>query len=301
MKLPNFLIIGAAKSGTTALYAYLKQHPQIFMSPFKEPRFFAFQDNPPRFQGPRDQANAINNKTITSIDKYLDLFKGVTTEIAIGEASPAYIHVPGTAERIQRLIPNVKLIAILRHPAERAFSSFLHLKREGYEPLDFGQALIEESNRTSKNWEFLWQYKGLGFYYEQLNQYYRVFDQTQIRVYLYDDLQENPENLMRDIFEFLNVDSSFVPDTSKKINTSGIPKSKKLKEFLGKPDYVKSLLKPFFPKKLRKNLVYYLQQKNLQRPSISLDQRTHLTREYHADILKLQGLIKRDLSHWLEC
>ncbi len=86
MPLPNFLIIGAAKSGTNAMYNYLRQHPQIFMSPVKEPRFFAFEGETPHFSGP--QGARFSSDIVTTIDDYLKLFMAVTNQIAIGEASP---------------------------------------------------------------------------------------------------------------------------------------------------------------------------------------------------------------------
>src|SRR5688572_28750810 len=98
MTMPNFLIIGPAKSATTSVYHYLDQHPQIYMSPVKEPRFFAYEGEKPAFVGPGDEAFA--NSSITEIDAYRALFRGVTGEVAIGEASPNYLYIPKAPERI---------------------------------------------------------------------------------------------------------------------------------------------------------------------------------------------------------
>ena len=301
MTMPNFIIIGAAKSGTTALYNYLSQHPEIYMSPRKEPRFFAFEGEKLNFQGPEKQAQVFNQNTITNIEEYQALFYGVSEQKAIGEASPAYLCVPKAAERIKHYIPNVRLIAILRQPAERAYSSFLHTVRNGDEPnTDFAQALREEEKRISNNWEFIWHHKKLGFYYAQLKPYFDKFDHNQIKIYLYEDLTSNPIGLMQAIFQFLGVDQSFTPDMSFKPNVSGIPKSRFLFEFIEKPNRIKDLSRLVIPAKIRRLIMNDMRNKNLAKPRLPLSIKKQMTQEYREDILKLQELIGRDLSKWLE-
>src|SRR5688572_7713518 len=130
MVMPNFLIIGAAKAGTTSLYSYLNQHPQIFMSPVKEPNFFALEGEKLNFRGPGD-AQVINRYSITQLESYRAHFKGITQETCIGEASTLYLDHPKAVERIQHYTPKARLITILRDPVERAFSNFLHAVRDG--------------------------------------------------------------------------------------------------------------------------------------------------------------------------
>ncbi len=164
MTLPNFLVIGAAKSGTTALHEYLKQHPQIYMSPQKEPHFFSLEGKKVDFRGPGDKREEQLNNSVTNIEDYRKLFQGVSNEIAIGESSTSYLNNPEAPERIRHYIPNAKLIAILRNPVARAYSSFLHMVQRGYEPLtDFAEALRDEERRIRDNWMGLWHYKQTGF------------------------------------------------------------------------------------------------------------------------------------------
>jgi Sulfotransferase family len=170
--MPNFLIIGAAKSGTTSLYHYLNQHPQIYMSPEKEPEFFALEGRKLDFDGP-DGKEVINRRIQrnrpTNIEEYRALFEGVSGETAIGEASPWYLYSVQAPSRISYYIPGVKLIAVLRNPVERAYSLFLYLRLRGQEPLsDFSQALQAEEVRKRDNWEWWWYYKDVGFYHAQL-------------------------------------------------------------------------------------------------------------------------------------
>ncbi len=302
MTMPNFLIIGAAKSGTTALYAYLKQHPDIYMSTVKEPRFFAFEGETLNFKGPRGHGDRFNQETITDLKQYQSLFNAVKAEKAIGEASPAYLSSAEKAsERIHHYVPDVKLIAILRQPAERAYSAFLHTVRSGRETnLNFESVLSLEENRIHEHWGAIWQHKRLGFYYDQLLPYYQLFSKDQLKVYLYDDLQANATALLKDIFVFLDVDTTFMPDVSRRVNVSGIPRSRWLHEFLKSPNNnLRDLMKPLIPKDLRKSLVRKAKSSNLLRPEIPEEVRDRLTLEYKDDILKLQDLIQRDLSAWL--
>lgn len=298
MTMPNFLIIGAAKSGTTSLYHFMNQHPQIYLSPVKEPHFFAFEGRDPRTQGPGD----IMHSAITNLEDYQSLFKETADETAIGEASTTYLYFPGAAERIQHYIPEVKLIAILRHPAERAYSAFMHLTREGREPLaEFAQALREEERRISNNWSPLWHYAQGGFYYSQLKRYFDKFDQRQIKVYLYeDDFGTYPLGVIKDIFCFLEVDDRFIPDMSVRYNVSGIAKNKALHTLLTKKNPIKRVIRPFFPEGLRRRIRNKFMNRNLVKPALAPALRKQLINVYREDILKLQELIQRDLSQWLE-
>ena len=130
MTMPNFLIIGAMRAGTTSLYHYLKQHPQVYMSPVKEPRFFALEGEKPDPGRPTDER--LMNHSITDIEAYRALFQAVSKETAIGEASPLYLYSPKAPERIRHYIPDAKLIAVLRDPVERAYSHFLDIFMTGW-------------------------------------------------------------------------------------------------------------------------------------------------------------------------
>jgi len=307
MTMPNFLIIGAAKSGTTALYEYLKQHPQIFMSWLKEPHFFAFEGEKPRFQGPGDQ-ELYNYIVVDDVEGYRRLFQGASKETAIGEASANYLYIPRARDRIRHYVPEAKLIAVLRNPAERAYSSFLHMTRDSREPFDdFAQALQAEQERVQNNWGPIWHHKRAGFYYAQLKRYHEAFDRDQIKVYLYEDLRNNPIGVQKDIYKFLGVDDTFVPDVSARYNVSGVPRNKwlhALYTFLMRPHPLKSILKPLFPSGLRRRLlestVNAIRNRNLAKPPFPAEVRRQLIGAYTEDILRLQDLIQRDLSEWLQ-
>ena len=297
MTLPNFFVIGAASSGTTSLYHYLKQHPQVFMSPVKEPHFFSFagkEFGPTTIEGYRE-------RKIDSLEMYQALFQEVSGEIAIGEVSPSYLYTPGTPEHIRQSVPNAKLIAILRNPVDRAYSNYMRCVRQDLEPIiDFAEALRQEPIRIQNNWSPKWFYKWKGFYYEQLKRYFEVFEKDQIVACLYEDLSNGSVNLMSNLFRFLGVASTFVPNTSEKKNVSFIPKNRSLQAFITKRNPVKSIIKPLIPEKLRQGAVNKLKRWNQCKPELSLDIRKQLIQEYREDILNLQDLIQRDLSKWLK-
>ena len=298
MTMPNFLIIGAAKTGTTSIYRYLKQHPQIYMSPAKEPRFFAFEGETFSFSGPGDEKETAK----TDLESYRTLFDGVEKETAIGEASTLYLWSQKATERIQHYIPNAKLIAVLRDPVERAYSNYLHLVNQNREPLtDFAVAIAQEEERIKKNWWPFWYYKQQGFYYIQLQRYYAKFAQSQIKVYLYEDLKNDSLKMLQDIFQFLEVDDRFTPDLSQRVRQSRpIPKNKTLDGLMNKPNPLKSILKPLIPKVMRRQITTNLKKRNLTKPKLLPSVRQQLVEAYREDILQLQDLIERDLSRWLK-
>ncbi len=275
------------------------------MSPIKELRFFAFEGEDPDFRGPlhRDPETPWANRpwgTVTDLEAYRALFGDVTDETAVGEACPYYLYSEKAPGRIRHYVPEAKLIAILRDTAERAYSHFLMVRKNSHEPLtDFARALDAEEGRIKDNW-WIGHYKRMGFYHEQLSRYYELFGAEQIRVYLYEDLNEDPVGMMQSIFRFLEVDDAFVPDTSLRHNVTRIPRSRALQTFIEKPNPLEPLIKPFLPEGMRKRIRANLHNLNLTKPPMPEDIREELTEAYREDILKLQGLIKRDLSSWLE-
>ena len=302
VRMPNFLIIGAAKCGTTSIWHHLEQHPQIFIHPKKQLNFFAFEDKDLEFRGPgrRDSAHY----SITTIDAYRKQFEGVTNELAVGEASNLYLYEPQAAERIRYYVPEVKLIAILRHPAERAYSRFLHLVREGREHItDFAWALDEEEARAKDHWWPDFHYLRVGLYHSQLKRYFDLFPRDQIKIYLHEDLKSDSLGVVQDLFRFLGVDDSFTPDTTVRYNASGIPKNRMLHYSLEKLREVRPAIERFLPEGLRQRLLRVavdINNKNLTKPRLSPEVRARLVEAYREDTLKLQHLIQRDLSSWLE-
>lgn len=301
---PNFLIIGAAKSGTTALWHSLRQHPQVYMSPRKHTRFFAFKVEDPDFQGSPLESESVPY-AITDVAAYHALFDGVTNETAIGEASHSYLYQPDAPERIYRYAPGMKLIAILRNPAERAYSHHRQMIRDGREPLnDFIRALEAEETRIYSNWWPDFHYVQIGLYSEQLKRYLHLFERGQVKIHLYEDLISDPEGVMQSIFQFLGVDDTSMPETKVIYNASGSPKNKALHLLLQKMRLLRTAIERIFPEGTHRSLLRLgssLHNRNLTKARLSPEVRRQVTEDYfREDILKLQLLIRRDLSAWLK-
>ncbi|MEO1181468.1 MAG: sulfotransferase, partial [Cyanobacteria bacterium J06636_28] len=175
---PTFLIIGVQKAGTTSIYMYLKQHPQVYMSPVKETNFFERD----WAQSPADVQRRKKNGIITW-DDYQQLFDGATdTHLAIGEASPNYMfHHQFAAEQIQTRLPDAKLIAILRNPVQRAFSDYLMHMRDA---VGKQTPLAEQVRSRGSTSHVLLK----GKYYESLKHFMDVFGRSRVDVFFYDDL-----------------------------------------------------------------------------------------------------------------
>lgn len=296
--LPNFLIVGAAKAGTTAIWHYLRQHPEIYMSRHKEPRFFAVYGRPLNFQGPGDKTRF---KFVTDLQEYQQLFADVTDERAVGEVSPWYIYVQRAAPAIKEMLPRVKLVAILRDPVDRAFSNYLHAVNEGLEPLPtFRKAMEAESTRIRENWSPRFHYKKKGFYYRQLRHYLKFFDREQLKIYLYEDLVNEPEAMFADLFEYLGVDPDFRVNTGERHNESHVTRSRTVKRFLEPGNVVSQSAKLLVSKRWRRTIRQRITALNLgPKPKLSRKDREYFIEVYREDVAKLEELIGRDLSSWV--
>lgn len=305
MTKPNFLIVGAARSGTTALHYYLAQHPDIYMSARKEPNFFAYQDGTFDFPYPGDAEGKANllDYSVTDLDSYLELFKGAEDATAVGEASPYYMLSEQAPSRIYQQLPDVKLIMILRDPVDRAYSHFLQAARSGnLDPNNFPYFLKEEESTNTWGWARHCVY--ISQYQTQIKKYLEYFDLERIKFYLYDDLKAKPEVLMESIYSFLEVDTKFETDLSLRYNKSGVPKNKVLDLLLSRKNILKPILKNVLPGVMVNFLATIqnrVQNYNLAKPpSISPEFRSFLIENYfRKDILGLQDLTQRDLSSWL--
>jgi hypothetical protein len=298
--MPTFLIIGAAKGGTTSLHSYLGQHPDLFMSRRKELQFFPWEGRGPEFRGPGSD-EILGRTVITSVEEYRSHFADAAPHQARGESTPVYLYFPRAAERIRHHIPDAKLIAVLRQPAERAYSHYLMLRREGWETLGFEQALAAEERRMRDGWSHTWHYLRRGFYAAQLAPYLELFSREQLKLYLYEDLMADPVGLAQDIFRFLGVDDTFAPDVSRRHNEFSLPRRRRLYNYLSQSHPSKELMKRLLPGVLLRRVGDGVRRLNRTqtRPPFPDELRRHLVDLYREDILKLQDILRRDLSHWL--
>jgi hypothetical protein len=295
--MPNFLVIGAARSGTTSLHHYLGSHPEIYMSPLKEPNFFAFEGG--RFDLEHDAPGWHNwsRYSTSDLDDYRALFRDVKNEKAIGEVSPSYMRSSEAAERIRRAIPDARLVAILRDPATRAYANYMGRLRDGTErnpdPRDaIGGALSGRGPGWRRK-----LYVDIGFYHERLRPFYERFDREQIRVVLFDDFVRDAHGVLRDLFSFLGVDPGFEPDTSIAYNSSGTVRNPLLRLAWTHSNAIRPRIQPLLPRSIREAGWAFVQG-NLSRPPLPADLRAALVELYRPDILELEKQLGRDLSAW---
>lgn len=291
---PNFFIVGAAKSGTTSLWMYLKKHPNIYMPPTletKEPAFFC------NIYGYRD------------FDAYLGLFADAKEEKVVGEASTAYLTSPESAAWIREVYPEAKIIIILRNPIERAYSLYNWMIREGYEWIaPFEKALIAEKDRLADqhfkyhNPEYYYNYLYVdsGLYAAQIERYLKTFPREQLHVILFEALKTNPVATTQRVYDFLGVDSSFIPQT-KVHNKAQIPLSVPAQYFI-KQRLLRYLYKIRIPAAARIHRAAFatnLFLGGVRSTPLSATTQRNLHEHYKDDIQKTASLINRDLTAWL--
>ena len=314
MVLPNFFIVGAAKSGTTSLYHYLLEHPEIYMSPIKEPNFFCTDINPDLFREDfkrrvyldlnkyfsKRVKDKIHGAFIRSWEHYFELFEDVSTEPAVGEASVSYLFSKVAARNIKNSIPNAKIIIILRNPIERAFSHYLMNLSSGISvKKDFLEELITDINKEQKGWGISHLYIELGMYYEQVKRYMAEFPPEQVRIFIYDEFKADPQKILKEIFEFLGVDNTFQPDLNRRYNVSYIPSSIFSESLLKLRHHslIKQIIQllPIQVKDTIKKKLY-----TNRKPPLSEKAKLFLKEYFREDIIKLSNLINKDLTYWLE-
>lgn len=218
--LPNFLIVGAARSGTSTLYTYMQSHPDIYLRAQKrpEPHFF-FKDS--------EYAKGIRYYEST-------WFPAKTEHRAIGEASTSYIFGSKVPERIARDLPDARLIAVLRNPIDRAYSNYWHTVKSGLETLDFASAVKQEDERTRAIEGTAlaevkpFSYVARGFYYAQISNFLSVISRERLAIHMYDDLCDHPRTTLGDIYRFLNVDPSILPARLDLVENRSVPSGERL-------------------------------------------------------------------------
>lgn len=287
--LPNFLVIGAQKAGTTSLFDILKQHSRIYMHPKKELHFFD-----------RDQDYE------DGVNFYAAYFRDTGNAQAIGEATPIYLFLPHVPQRIKDTLgKEIRLIAILRNPADRAFSQYKMMVNKGLEKRSLKEALDANINRLKSGFsqDIITTYLDRSFYSYQIENYFNTFSRENIRVYLFEeDFVDNRKEMIRDIQEFLEVEYEDLITHVKSVPNTKV-KSGYFDKVLNSPHPVNQFFKRVIPsEKMRARLKYTmnnLNTKNAVRDADWEGWRRRLIRDvFYGDIKKTEELIGRDLSGW---
>lgn len=288
-----------AKCGTSSLSRYLQQHPDVFISARKEPRFLTSQCHKFPENGPKD--HLVKKWYVKNFEEYAALFENAEAK-AIGEASADTLYFyKDTIPVIKKYLGEPKIIIILRNPVKRAFSGFQHLVRDDREFLPFEEALMEEQKRIKENWELIYHYKEASRYYEPVKAFLEAF--PNVKILLTEDLNKHPQKTLDEIFDFLNLEPVTI-NTEAKFNISGKPKSRILhkailEDSLFKKAVIRPLARMFFKtKESRGKVINWVWRKNMERLQIPVTIENQLYEEFRDDTLKTEKLIGRDLSFW---
>jgi len=303
---PNFFIAGAAKSGTTAVARYLEEHPQVYMSPIKEPSYFA-RDIIPVLQpsnwdrnqrgldkylnGPMQERRG---GCVLDWDSYLKLFRKATDEIAIGEASTAYLISPNAPLEIRSEIPHARIIIMLRSHVERAFSTYLMFCRNGRLRASFSEIIRSSGSDRLSDWKrLLLETRKIA---PGVKRFLTVFPPGQIRWYFHEEFSQSPLTVMKSIHEFLGIDPAFQPDVARRHNEELLPKVPllhRMSQMAGLSNLANRAMPQGVRPLLRRTLF-----RTGPLPGISPGDRAILVEHFREDIAQLSNLVERDLSHW---
>jgi hypothetical protein len=214
MTLPTFIVIGVAKAGTTSIYRYLDQHPDVFMYPEKGTNYFGYEDARDWKWEDEGEPPLLRHFRVQTFEDYEAAFAGASGEHAVGEVE----------------LPDAKVIVSLRNPAERAFSGYLMRIRRG-EPVNSPEEdLVADSSHVRE-----------GFYYRRMKRFYDAFPREQIKVLLFDDFKRDPRQVIEEIFSFIGVDPTFRPDTEARHNPASVPRSRLVNRLLYQPAMIRTV------------------------------------------------------------
>jgi len=299
MALPDFFIAGAPKAGTTALHAALARHPSLYMSAVKEPKFFLTDGPPPARGGPGDVQTY--REHVWQRDDYEALFARAPAGALRGESTPFYLYNREAQRRIRALIPDARLIVILRDPVERAHSNWTHLWSAGLDPVDdFVLACGEEQRRIEAGWADFWHYTALGRYGEQLEHLYTVFPREQVFVLRYRALVESPALVLDRIRAFLGVAAGVLTELPRE-NVTAHPQHSFRHRAVSKALRASTAMSNVLPgaATLTGSLEGILQRDSRPRQPLTWEQRQALLPRFEADIRLLEVMTGEDFSDWL--
>jgi len=302
MRLPNFLVVGAPKAGTTSMHRYLSEHPEIFLPPKKGLHYFTYDYLRKNVNGPGDKE--VIAEFCQDLEDYRSHYRDVPSEaIAIGDASPSYLFFDGCIPRIKDVLgEKVKILIMVRNPVDRAFSMYLHLRKAKRETLPFFEALQEEERRADMGWGDAWLYKAHSLYLDKILSYQKAFGENQVKIIVHDDFKRDAAGIMKQVYEFLNVDPHYVPQNINIVYGKTGEYANPLAAFLATRHPLKQTVKNCMPagltRLLRNVKDSYIQKKTVKplvpdEPSVSF-----LTQYFRHDIAQLEQELHLNVRSW---
>lgn len=290
---PSFFVIGAYRSGTTALYRLMRQHPQVFLPLEKEPMFFAIDGNP-------DASDVLRSRSVKDRAEYEALYAPAEPGQVCGDISPEYLVNPFVPGRLASEVPDARLVVVLRNPVDRAWSDYLLHRRDGNETAEsFAEALDLQAARITGGDHRAGHYIDTGMYAGQIERWLAHFDRSQLQVHLFEDVMGDTDATLAKVFSHVGVDPDQDIEPELPINASGIPKNKAVATALK----ARALIRPYVSRSLLEKVRPAWDRvlsRQLDRPTLTDGDRGTLIDIYRADVMRLSDLIDRDLTHWLE-
>ncbi|MFT4084925.1 MAG: sulfotransferase [Nocardioides sp.] len=300
---PDFIIIGAPKAGTTALHSALARHPQVFVSQPKEPKYWMCDDAPPpHWRGPGDKHS--QQEWVWQWEEYQALFADAPGDRLRGESTPFYLWSRGAHRRIAESLPEVRLIAVVRDPIDRAYSNWMHLWCDGLEPIgDFLAAFGRERSRIRSGYAPFWRYRELGLYGEQLAHLYRHVDPARVLVVRYKEIVDEPCATLDRACAFLGIEGGHIPRIPADNSRTYVEPGWRSRA-LGPVVRGGAWLGQFAPPRLWRGAEPFLRRRlagpgQATRPLLTADQRQQLLPAFADDVALLSEVTGRDYSDWL--
>ena len=301
-RLPDFLVIGPPKAGTSALHAALTGHPQLFLTAVKEPKYYMCGDSPPpAYSGPGDAHS--NQEWIWQRPRYQSLFASAAPGTLCGESTPFYLYNRDARRRIAADVPDVRLIVVLRDPVDRLYSNWMHLWADGLEPCaDVLEACAREPDRIDAGWAPFWHYRNLGMYGRQLADLFQQFPREQVLLLRYHDLVEQPRRTLDQVCRFLGVAQGAVravpSGNSRPFVTPG-PRTRTIGPVIRVGARAGAHLPPELWRRMSRPLIRGLHSGgNPARPKLTAEQRRALVEPCHDDIALLEQITGDSFGAW---
>lgn len=286
----DFFIVGAPKTGTTSLYHYLNEHPEIVMSSKKEPDYFSDK-------AIHQQGMYYGEQRINTIEQYEALFPNDASDKKLGEASVSYLFYPNVANDICQYNPDAKIIIMLRNPIDRAYSHYLMDYRLGLVNDSFEDIIAQQS--TSKQAKLYYQqYIEVSTYAQQIKRYLDVFSRENILVIDYEEFKKDVKGIVKKVYAFLEVDDVFVADVNKRHNAYTMPKNEAIRKVYSLV-YLRKVLNILLPKTLTKRIRSMFFKKD-KKPILSEHTRTQLKVFFKNDVVELSKMLSMDFSKWIK-
>lgn len=285
MPLPNLLVAGVPKAGTSTVHNLLSRHPEVFMAQVKEPHFFTYHTcGWPRW-------------AVQTMDEYRALFEQGEGARFVGEGSTWYAYSREAAESIRAHLPDVKVIIMLRNPADRAYSNWTFNVTGGWESItDFREALRAEDERREQRAPWHLYYFHAGLYHRQIKNYFELFGRDRVGVFLLEDLKRDREATMADMYAFIGVEPAPDGRASSAHNRTYAIRNRTVQRFMRSNGPLKQFLRFAVPRSVWTPVRRLVVRRNRHRPApLSPALRAELLEAYRPDVQRLQALLGRDL------